>query len=144
MAEGTLTNGVWGVRIPKQTLPSGIHTIAILDEQGRPLLERLVFVQNKDELTLELNASSEPLRPRGKVNLNLKTAFQDSISQASLSISVVDLDQVADQSDLQGTLYSHLLLTSDLKGSIYRPGYYFRKDLPNVAEELDLVLLTHG
>jgi TonB-dependent SusC/RagA subfamily outer membrane receptor len=144
MAEGTLTNGVWGVRIPKKTLPSGIHTIAILDEQGRPLLERLVFVQNKDELTLELNASSEPLRPRGKVNLNLKTAFQDSISQASLSISVVDLDQVADQSDLQGTLYSHLLLTSDLKGSIYRPGYYFRKDLPNVAEELDLVLLTHG
>jgi TonB-dependent SusC/RagA subfamily outer membrane receptor len=144
MAEGTLANGVWGVRIPKKNLPSGIHTIAILNEQGKPLLERLVFVQNKDELSLELSASSEPLRPREKVSLNLKTTFQDSVSQASLSLSVVDLDQVADQSDLQGTLYSHLLLTSDLKGTIYRPGYYFRKDLPNVAEELDLVMLTHG
>ena len=144
MAEGTLANGIWGVRIPKKNLPSGIHTIAILDEQGKPLLERLVFVQNKDELSLELSASSEPLRPRGKVSLNFKTAFQDSVSQASLSLSVVDLDQVEDQSDLQGTLYSHLLLTSDLKGTVYRPGYYFRKDLPNVAEELDLVLLTHG
>ncbi len=144
MAEGTLANGVWGVRIPKKNLPSGIHTIAVLDEQGRPLLERMVFVQNKDELTLELDASSEPLQPRGKVNLNLKSSFQDSISQASLSLSVVDLDQVEDQSDLQGTIYSHLLLTSDLKGSIYRPGYYFRKDVPHAAEELDLVLLTHG
>ena len=144
MAEGTLANGIWGVRIPKKNLPSGIHTIAILDEQGKPLLERLVFIQNKDELSLELNASSEPLQPRGKVSLNLKTAFQDSVSQASLSLSVVDLDQVEDHSDLQGTLYSHLLLTSDLKGTVYRPGYYFRKDLPNVAEELDLVLLTHG
>jgi TonB-dependent SusC/RagA subfamily outer membrane receptor len=144
MAEGTLVNGVWGVRIPKKNLPSGIHTIAVLDEQGRPLLERMVFVQNKDELTLELDASSEPLQPRGKVNLDLRSTFQDTVSQATLSLSVVDLDQVEDQSDLQGTIYSHLLLTSDLKGSIYRPGYYFRKDVPHAAEELDLVLLTHG
>lgn len=144
MTEGTLTNGVWGVRIPKKNLPSGIHTIAVLDEQGRPLLERLVFVQNNDELELEVSASSEPLKPRSKVNLTLKSSFQDSVAQASLSLSVVDLNQVEDQSDLQGTLYSYLLLTSDLKGTVYRPGYYFRKDIPNVAEELDLVLLTHG
>ncbi|MBM3425393.1 MAG: hypothetical protein FJX97_00235 [Bacteroidetes bacterium] len=144
MAEGTVANGVWGVRIPKKNLPSGIHTIAVLDEQGRPLLERMVFVQNKDELTLDLSKSQNPLQPRGKVNLDLRSAFQDSISQASLSLSIVDLDQVEDQSDLQGTIYSHLLLTSDLKGSIYRPGYYFRKDVPHAAEELDLVLLTHG
>ena len=144
MAEGTLTNGVWGVRIPKKTLPSGIHTIAILDEQGRPLLERLVFVQNKDALTLEVSTSNAALQPRGKVNLELKSSFLDSIAPASFSLSVVDLEQVEDQSDLQGTLFSHLLLTSDLKGAIYRPGYYFRKEVPNGAEELDLVMLTHG
>ena len=144
MAEGILTNGVWGVRIPKKNLPSGIHTIALLDGQGTPLLERLVFVQNKDELSLELNSPSEQLRPRKKISLDLKSTFQDSISLASFSLSVVDLDQVEDQSDLQGTLFSHLLLSSDLKGTVYRPGYYFRKDIPNAAEELDLVMLTHG
>jgi TonB-dependent SusC/RagA subfamily outer membrane receptor len=144
MAEGTLTNGVWGVRIPKKTLPSGIHTIALLDQQGRPLLERLVFVQNKDELTLELSTSNKSLQPRGKVNLELKSSFLDSIAPANFSLSVVDLDQVEDESDLQGTLFSHLLLTSDLKGTVYRPGYYFRKDIPNATEKLDLVLLTHG
>ena len=144
MSEGTLTNGVWGVRIPKKTLPSGIHTIAVLDSQGRPLLERLVFVQNKDGLTLELSTSNASLQPRGKVNLELKSSFLDSIAPANFSLSVVDLDQVEDESDLQGTLFSHLLLSSDLKGTVYRPGYYFRKDIPNAAEELDLVLLTHG
>jgi TonB-dependent SusC/RagA subfamily outer membrane receptor len=144
MTEGALTNGVWGVRIPKKTLPSGIHTIAVLDAQGRPLMERLVFVQNKDELTLELSTSNASLQPRGKVNLELKSSFLDSIAPANFSLSVVDLDQVEDESDLQGTLFSHLLLSSDLKGKVYRPGYYFRKDIPNAAEQLDLVLLTHG
>ncbi|MDA0313791.1 MAG: TonB-dependent receptor plug domain-containing protein [Bacteroidetes bacterium] len=144
MAQSSLVNGIWGVRIPKKTLPSGIHTITLLDEQGRPLLERLVFVQNKDELALELSTPSEPLRPRGKVNLALKSSFLDSIAPASFSLSVVDLEQVEDQSDLQGTLFSHLLLQSDLKGAVYSPGYYFRKDLPHAAEELDLVMLTHG
>ena len=144
MAMGTLANGVWGLRIPKKNLPSGIHTIAVLDEQGRPLLERMVFIQNPDELSLDIISNSGPLLPKGHLNLNLKSANQNGGSQASLSMSIVDLDQVEDESDLRGTIYSQLLLSSDLKGKIHRPGYYFRKDVPSAAEELDLVMLTHG
>jgi hypothetical protein len=46
--------------------------------------------------------------------LELKSSFLDSIAPANFSLSVVDLDQVEDESDLQGTLFSHLLLSSDL------------------------------
>lgn len=144
MMQGKLSYGVWGVRVPKKNLPTGIHTLAVLDEQGRPLLERMVFIQNDDALTIELSANQEPLQPRGKVSLGLKSSAGDSLALTSLSVAVVDLDQVQDVSERHGTLFSHLLLSSDLKGRIYRPGYYFKDTTRKVLEELDLVLLTHG
>lgn len=144
MMQGKLSNGIWGVRVPKKNLPTGIHTLAVLDEQGRPLLERMVFVRSDDALTIELSADQEPLQPRGKVSLGFISSAADSLALTSLSVAVVDLDQVQDESELYGTLYSHLLLSSDLKGKIYRPGYYFQDTSARVREELDLVLLTHG
>jgi TonB-dependent SusC/RagA subfamily outer membrane receptor len=144
MMQGKLSNGVWGVRVPKKNLPTGIHTLAVLDEQGRPLLERMVFVQSEDALTIELSANQEPLQPRGKVSLGLKSSAGDSLALTSLSVAVLDLDQVQYESESYGTLFSHLLLSSDLKGKIYRPGYYFEDTTRKVRQELDLVLLTHG
>jgi TonB-dependent SusC/RagA subfamily outer membrane receptor len=144
MMQGKLSNGIWGVRVPRKNLPTGIHTLAVLDEQGRPLLERMVFVRSDDALTFDLAKDQNPLQPRGKVTLGLSSSAADSLALTSLSVSVVDLDQVQDESELYGTLFSHLLLSSDLKGKIYRPGYYFQNNSPKVREELDLVLLTHG
>ena len=144
MMQGKLSYGVWGVRVPKKNLPTGIHTLAVLDEQGRPLLERMVFVRSDDALTIDLSKAQEPIRPRGKVTLGLTSHAADSLALTSLSVSVLDLDQVQDESEMYGTIFSHLLLSSDLKGKIYRPGYYFQDNSPIVREELDLVLLTHG
>ena len=144
MMQGKLSNGVWGLRVPKKNLPTGIHTLAVLDEQGRPLLERLVFVKSDDALTIELSANKKPLQARGKVSLGLKSSAGDSLALTSLSVAVLDLDQVQNESVSYGTLFSHLLLSSDLKGKIYRPGYYFEDTSRNVKNELDLVLLTHG
>ena len=144
MMQGKLSNGIWGLRVPKKNLPTGIHTLAVLDEQGRPLLERLVFVRSQDALTIDLSKNPESLRPRGKVTLGLTSSSADSLALTSMSVAVVDLDQVQDESEIHGTVFSHLLLSSDLKGNIYRPGYYFQETSPKVSEELDLVLLTHG
>jgi len=144
MIQGKLNNGIWGLRVPKKNLPSGIHTLAVLDEQGRPLLERMVFVRSKDDLTFDLSKPLEALQPRSKVQLALTSSYADSLALTSLSVTVLDLDQVQDESEGYGTLFSHLLLSSDLKGKIYRPGYYFQDNSPKVREELDLVLLTHG
>jgi hypothetical protein len=48
MIQGALANGVWGVRIPKENLISGINHITVLSTDGKPLLERLIFVQKDD------------------------------------------------------------------------------------------------
>jgi len=143
MIQGMLANGVWGVRIPKENLISGINHITVLSSEGKPLLERLIFVQKDDFLNLELSSSS-PVNPRGKTLLNLSTAFENQPIQGSFSIAVSDADQVSDQSDEFGSIFSSLLLTSDLRGRIYQPGYYFKDQEAETLEFLDLVMLTHG
>jgi TonB-dependent SusC/RagA subfamily outer membrane receptor len=42
------------------------------------------------------------------------------------------------------SILTHLLLTSDLKGHIDDPGYYFESKDPSAKDALDLVMLTHG
>ncbi|MDD2526355.1 MAG: hypothetical protein PHH63_08590, partial [Bacteroidales bacterium] len=45
---------------------------------------------------------------------------------------------------IQKTFSSEMLLTSDLKGFIETPGYYFNNPYDSICKQLDLLLLTHG
>ena len=143
MIQGALANGVWGVRIPKENLISGINHITVLSSEGKPLLERLIFVQKDDFLNLQLTNSGS-ISPRGKVTLDLSGTFQNQPTQGSFSIAVSDADQVSDESGEYGSIFSTLLLTSDLRGKIHQPGSYFKDQETETLELLDLVMLTHG
>lgn len=143
MIQGALANGVWGVRIPKENLISGINHISVLSAEGKPLLERLIFIQKDDFLNLELT-NSGTINPRGKLALTLSGSFQNQPVVGSFSLAVSDADQVSDESNEFGNIFSALLLTSDLRGKIYQPGYYFKDQEAETLEVLDLVMLTHG
>lgn len=143
MIQGALANGVWGVRIPKENLISGINHITVLSTDGKPLLERLIFVQKDDSLDLQLSSSGS-VSPRGKLSFNLSGTFNNQPVQGSFSMAVSDADQVSDESNEFGTIFSSLLLTSDLPGKIFQPGYYFKDQEAETMELLDLVMLTHG
>ena len=41
-------------------------------------------------------------------------------------------------------IFTDLLLTSDLKGYIHQPGYYFASPSPRKQTELDILLMVHG
>ncbi|MEP6713819.1 MAG: hypothetical protein ABJA37_15440, partial [Ferruginibacter sp.] len=70
----------------------------------------------------------------------IKISVPESIA-SSLSVSVTDL---AIGGDSSSTITSHLLLSSELKGDIYKPAYYFSDNTNTVDQHLDLVMLTHG
>lgn len=143
MIQGGLTNGVWGVRIPKENLLMGINQITVMDGEGNPLLERLVFINQEPEIDLELTQSGS-LEPRALIKLNLQSQIEGQPAKGSYSLSIVDADQQKDESETSGTIFSSLLLDSDLKGSIHSPGYYFQNQTPEIQDALDLVMLTHG
>ena len=46
--------------------------------------------------------------------------------------------------DKQDHILSWLLMSSELKGRIEEPQFYFKKDEPKAIAALDLLMLTHG
>lgn len=125
--------------IEKKTLPAGITHITAFDINNNPLAERLVFINNY-----------EILKPVIKVdNIDFKTKstsnFTVSLPQAGkMALSVVVIKANAYKQTLKNNIASSLLLTSDLKGYIHEPDYYFQDREPARLQHLDLLLLTHG
>ena len=70
----------------------------------------------------------------------IQITVPDSL-EANFSVAVTDADIDADSSD---NIISHLLLTSDIKGQVFNPAYYFSNNSDSISQQLDLVMLTHG
>jgi hypothetical protein len=125
--------------IPTQDLPSGILTITVFDKTWKPLAERITYINNEEyKLTAELNVQRWGLNKRARNEIEI--SVPDSMP-SNLSVSVTDADIDTDSSN---NIISHLLLTSDIKGQVYNPWYYFSANTDAVNKNLDLVMLTHG
>lgn len=127
--------------IATSQLGSGILQVTLFDAEQRPLQERIVFVNNNDYLfDAYLNTADKKLTKRGKNILQIEVP--DTMS-ANLSISVTDAAvNVPDENE--DNIYSHFLLSSELRGYIHNAGYYFSSYADSVRRQLDLVMLTNG
>ena len=125
--------------IPTSDLPSGILTITVFDKHWNALAERITYVNNEEYLFQpEMEVLHWGLNKRARNEI--KITVPDSLI-ASLSVSVTD---AAIGTDSSSNIISHLLLTSELKGDVYNPAYYFSGEADSVSQHLDLVMLTHG
>ncbi|MBD0284043.1 MAG: hypothetical protein ICV79_01310, partial [Flavisolibacter sp.] len=126
--------------IPVEQLPSGTLTITVFDADWNAIAERISFINNHDyEFQTNFNVQHWGLNKRARNEIQI--TIPDSLQQASLSISVTD---AAIERDSSNNIISHLLLTSDIKGRVYHPAYYFSNTTDSVAQHLDLVMLTNG
>lgn len=125
--------------IPISSLPSGILTITLFDKNWKPLAERITYVDNSEySFQPEMEVQRWGLNKRARNELKIKVP--DSLI-ANLSIAVTDAAIAADSSN---NIISHLMLSSELKGDVYNPAYYFTSNTDSVNHHLDLVMLTHG
>ncbi|WP_140936774.1 TonB-dependent receptor plug domain-containing protein [Sphingobacterium lumbrici] len=130
--------------VDKDKLPTGVVTISILNDQFMPVVERAFFSYKPENiLPMEITLDKESYGSREKVDVNLNVGTEgDSIRFAALSASVVDLSKIKDEYSVAPNILSTLLLSSDLKGFIENPGYYFNNEV-NTAD-LDFLMLTQG
>ena len=125
--------------IPIQSLPSGILTITVFDDNWNAVAERITHINNNEySFPIEMTVQKWGLSKRGRNEIEL--TIPPNI-EGNLSVSVTDASIEADSAD---NIFSHFLLTGDLKGSVYRPAYYFKNNSDTLAQQLDLVMLTHG
>lgn len=137
----SLENGKTVFFVDKGTLGEGITHFTIFDQANRPVAERLYFKRPTQPLEIAASLDRRDYTTREKVHLDL-TALAAGTEPATLSASVYLLDSLP--APEQPTLDSYLLLTSDLKGSVESPAYYFENPNAKTDEALDRVMLTHG
>ncbi|MEQ1678786.1 MAG: hypothetical protein ABL876_18970, partial [Chitinophagaceae bacterium] len=127
--------------INTQNLYSGILQITFFNKDNMPLAERLCFVNNKEFiLPMELSEDSIDFSVRAKNKFILH--FKDTV-QGSFSVSVTD--QEYNQGTTRNeTIFTSLLLTSDIKGYVHRPAYYFSAETDSVKTATDLLMMTNG
>jgi len=132
-------------RLFKGLFPLGISKITVLDEQNNIVAERMIFVQNNDEKSIQLDFNKEEFKTREKVKLNVSSLLsQTDTITSTLSVSVVHEDYFSSTGNNQ-TIESYLLLDSELKGSIESPATCFFDEKEITADEkLDLVMMING
>jgi len=133
------SNGVTQGVIPTAALPTGILTITVFDENWVPLAERITYV-NIDEAEFQPTMTVKHWGLNKRARNEIEIEVPDSLS-ANLSVAVTDAAIGTDSSD---NIISHLLLSGQLKGKVYNPSYYFSNKSDSLAQQLDLVMLTHG
>jgi hypothetical protein len=143
-AQTVLKGAIYSAVIPKSKFPTGILQITVFSSKGSPLSERIVFIQHKDQLNLSLK-SDRPLYTRRQKVKMLVTAKNKALpSEGNFSVAVIDETTVPFDENAETTILSHLLLTSDLKGYIEKPNYYFIHLDDKSNSDLDVLMLTQG
>lgn len=120
-------------------LQTGVLQLTVFNNDWIPIAERVLFVNNQHHyFNTQLSIDTKRVTARSK---NIFTIHvPDSIS-SNLSIAITDASLPTNNSS---NIYSHLLLSSDIKGYIHNPAYYFSSEKEEIRNHLDLVLLTHG
>jgi len=145
-AKSSAGNDAFSVIVPKNKFPSGIAQFTLFSESGEPLNERLVFIQNPiDKLNLAVTTAQQSYSVRQKVTLNIAANNNEGKPAiSSLSVSVTDESKVPVNENTENNIFASLLLTSDLKGYIEQPSYYFNNNNEKTRADLDALMLTQG
>ena len=121
----------------------GITHFMLIDEQGNALSERLIFVPDHKPNQWQITTDQPTYGKREKVSLQI--AAKDSEGnpvEGTFSVSITDRKSIQPDS-LADNILSNLLLTSDLKGYVEDPAFYFLNQDARTLRSIDY-LMTHG
>jgi hypothetical protein len=139
---GQLVNGKVIFLIDKKLLPDGITHITLFNKAGSPVSERLCFKRPAKNLAIEAKSNSDQYGIRKKIEIDLETKSLMNPVPSNLSIAVFRMDSLQSHESVE--IGSYLLLTSDLRGTVESPSWYFSNTGKESDEALDNLMLTHG
>ncbi len=133
------------IKIPSSYFPVGIAQITLFDAGGKPMAERLVFANKHKTLKIDITTDKESYQTRDSVLLEIAVKDENGNPvRGDFSLAVVDDKLWSFADDHQDNILSYLLMSSDLKGEVYEPDFYFNPNELKADSALDLVMLTHG
>ena len=116
----------------------------LIDQQGNALSERLVFVPDHKPNQWQITADQPTYGKREKVSLQIAAKDNEGNPvEGTFSVSITDRKSIQPDS-LADNILSNLLLTSDLKGYVEDPAYYFLNQDARTLRSIDYLMMTHG
>jgi hypothetical protein len=143
-AFAALKSRVYTATVAKDKFPTGILQVTLFAADGEALSERIAFIQHNDALNLSLKTDAPSYKAFGHVLVTVSAKNGVVPVSGSFSAAVVDEAKVPFDDNAETTILSSLLLTSDLKGYIEKPGYYFNGIDDKKLADLDILMLTQG
>jgi hypothetical protein len=131
-------------RISTKELPPGVQQISLVNLKGETLCERFCYVMPRSSMLLACKTDHALYRPFEPVTCRIKV--RDHLNrpvQANLSVSIRNGVE-SDFQEYDHSIYTDLLLVSDLKGYIHQPGFYFENQSAERFKMLDVLLLVRG
>jgi len=131
------------IKIQTNDLPQGIAEVTLFNADLQPVAERLVFVNEDRKVYLTTTLDKMGYGTKEKVKLKLTAADEKGnpvVGHFGMSVS----DDIYQDPKNSETIESYYLLSTQIKGRICNPGYYFNPGNKGRQQALDLLLLTQG
>jgi len=136
---------VLSLSFSKAELPTGVGQVILFDTQGRILSDRPVFIEKKGTyLSIQGKMDKTSYSPLEKVSMDF--SIQDGSGkpvETTFSLSVKD-KATSLETAVKDNILVNMLLSSDIKGYIENPSYYFENVDRKHMQALDLLLMTQG
>ncbi|MFC5411316.1 hypothetical protein ACFPMF_18485 [Larkinella bovis] len=129
--------------IDKKALGEGISHLTVFDANRKPVSERLYFKRPQRRLAIDTKQTSGLLSTREKAVFEVTAkdeTGQPALADLSVAVYRIDSLQMAESGDIS----TYLMLTSDLRGVVESPDYYFTTTGTEVTEATDNLMLTQG
>lgn len=129
--------------LSKSTLPPGVSRITLATDTGEPLAERLLFNRTQPLHNVSIQVDKSNYGTREKVDMSVQFSANNSQNPARLSMAVI-AEELVPHHPHQENILTYLLLSSELKGKVNSPGYYFESDDKERDEALRVLMMTQG
>jgi len=106
---------------PKKNMPTGVYQFTLFNHDGAILAQRLFFIDNGiATIPVTVQSDKEAIQPFEEIRLNLQA------SKGDLTFSLAVRDAADYGTAYRDDIRTYLLLSSELKGLIEDPGWYFQ------------------
>ena len=133
-------NDSWDIAYPREDLPKGVNQITIFGGNGKRHAERLFFICPEiaeKSNNISVCVKNTEFAPCGKMEVELLAE-----PESSMSFSAVDAETMTGGKD--GNALTWMLLSSELKGYIDNPEFYFEADDEEHRRAADLLTMIQG
>lgn len=141
----TLHHEALGLFIPDKVLHGGVNRIELINKDGRSLCRRMIWKAVPERaLQLDIRQNRQKYSAFSPVALDMTLKDpQGKPVAATFSLSVRDDAAELVRANTPST-GADLLLSSELKGYIHEPDFYFEKNDAAHQRALDLLLMVQG